>query len=81
MYVATGMIVHLEARAIILCPAFRSVMGIRLTCWTRSHVCRLRSLGSAALNACMVATGGVDAYYEYGVVSLRLVALFVDLGI
>ena len=24
-------------------------------------------LGSAALNACMVAAGSVDAYFEYGV--------------
>ena len=28
---------------------------------------RIRSLGSAALNACMVASGRADAYYEYGV--------------
>lgn len=26
-----------------------------------------RSLGAAALNICMVALGGADAYYEYGV--------------
>lgn len=26
-----------------------------------------RSLGAAALNICMVALGGSDAYYEYGV--------------
>lgn len=26
-----------------------------------------RALGSAALNICMVALGGADAYYEYGV--------------
>lgn len=29
-------------------------------------VYRSRSLGSAALNCCMVATGSADAYYEYG---------------
>jgi hypothetical protein len=28
---------------------------------------RIRSLGSAALNACMVASGRADAYYEQGV--------------
>lgn len=26
-----------------------------------------RSLGAAALNICMVALGGADAYYEYGI--------------
>ncbi len=29
--------------------------------------CSIRSLGSAALNACMVACGSVDGYFEYGV--------------
>lgn len=27
----------------------------------------IRSLGSAALNSCMVASGCADSYYEYGV--------------
>ena len=31
------------------------------------YPCRVRCLGSAALNACMVASGRADAYYEYGV--------------
>ena len=30
------------------------------------HVHRSRSLGSAALNCCLVAMGSADAYYEYG---------------
>ena len=29
--------------------------------------CSMRMLGSAALNMCMVAQGGADAYYEFGV--------------
>lgn len=29
--------------------------------------CRLRSLGSAALNMCMVALGGADVFFEFGI--------------
>lgn len=28
---------------------------------------RLRTLGSAALNMCMVALGGADVYFEFGI--------------
>lgn len=31
------------------------------------HFHSIRSLGSAALNACMVACSSVDGYFEYGV--------------
>lgn len=29
--------------------------------------CRIRSLGSAALNMCMVALGGADVSFEFGI--------------
>ena len=34
--------------------------------WTNVN-CRLRSLGSAALNMAMVASGCADVYYEWGI--------------
>ena len=34
--------------------------------WMQCLYCRIRCIGSAALNACSVAAGQADAYYEYG---------------
>lgn len=31
------------------------------------HLCSIRSLGSAAVNIASVASGGLDAYYEFGI--------------
>lgn len=31
------------------------------------YICRIRALGSAALNMAMVALGAADAYFEFGV--------------